>query len=67
MAIDNGDDPAAAGAAEPRPEPVPTTEAIQTVSRRRWTWALVALAASLIVLVALGWVAASLGEVLWSG
>ncbi|GAA1852090.1 anti-sigma factor domain-containing protein [Microbacterium koreense] len=40
----------------------PTTTTIQTISRRRWTRGLFALAASLVFLVAIGFAAASINE-----
>ncbi len=46
-------------------EPAPNTEAIQTVSRRQWTRGLLALAASLVLLVALGTGVAMIGDRLY--
>jgi anti-sigma-K factor RskA len=46
-------------------EPPPNTEAIQTVSRRQWTRGLLALAASLVLLVALGTGVAMIGDRLY--
>jgi anti-sigma-K factor RskA len=43
-------------------EPPPSTEVIQTVARRTWTRGLLALAASLILLVALGSTAVIIGD-----
>lgn len=42
----------------------PTTESIQTVQRRRWTRGVFALAASIVLLVALGYGAALVGDLL---
>ena len=44
------------------PQSAPNTETIQTISRRRWTRGMLGLAASLILLVGLGFGAASLGQ-----
>lgn len=66
-------DPAAPDPAAPAPavpaspaatpvEPPPATEAIQTVARRNWTRGLLALAASFILLVALGTTAVVIGD-----
>ena len=54
-----GQDPGTGG------PPAPNTEAIQTVSRRRWTRGLLALAASLVLLVALGTGVAMIGDRLY--
>lgn len=43
-------------------EPAPTTTTIQAIERRKWTRGLFALAASLVLLVALGLGAATIGE-----
>lgn len=51
--------------AEPHVAPAPSTDVIQTVQRRQWTRGLLALAVALIVLVALGFGAARLGELLF--
>ena len=59
--------PQAAPVAEPqvsRSEPVPDTAAVQTVARRTWTRALLGLAASLVLLVALGFGAVTIRDVL---
>lgn len=61
---------AAPATAEPDPvlpvdatvEAAPSTEAIQTVARRNWTRGLLALAASFILLIALGTTAVVIGE-----
>jgi len=54
-----------AESAEPPPaEPAPTTSVIQAVERRRWTRAMVGLAASLVFLVALGFGAVTIGNLL---
>jgi anti-sigma-K factor RskA len=69
------DDDAPAGAAAPAPpadapasgratEPPPTTATIQAVSRRNWTRGIVALAASMVLLVALGLGAAMINDYL---
>ena len=47
---------------EPPSQPAPNTEAIQAISRRSWTRGMLGLAASLILLVGLGFGAASLGQ-----
>ncbi|WP_243073907.1 anti-sigma factor domain-containing protein [Microbacterium sp. SS28] len=47
--------------AEPR-EPAPSTEVIQTVARRNWTRGLLALAASFVLLIALGTTAVVIGD-----
>lgn len=59
------DDPFAepAPAVPAAPEPAPTTTAIQAVARRNWTRSLLALAASLVILVTLGFGAASVWQV----
>ncbi|MEU1970731.1 anti-sigma factor [Microbacterium sp. NPDC019599] len=57
--------PDAAGSehgAERPAEPPLTTEALQTVSRRNWTRGLLALAASFVLLIALGTVAGTIGD-----
>ena len=46
----------------PAAEPAPSTEAIQTVSRKRWTRGLLALAASFVLLIAIGTGVAMLGD-----
>ncbi|MET2010275.1 anti-sigma factor [Microbacterium chocolatum] len=51
-----------ADAAPARRDPTPSTSVVQTVSRRNWTKGLFALAASLVLLVTLGWGAASVNE-----
>jgi len=59
--------PQPAPVAEPQSvvtEPAPDTAAIQTVSRRNWTRALLGLAASLILLVALGFGAVTIRDLL---
>ncbi|QIG39977.1 anti-sigma factor [Microbacterium sp. 4R-513] len=43
-------------------EPPPTTEAVQTVARRNWTRGLLALAASFVLLIALGTTAVVIGD-----
>jgi anti-sigma-K factor RskA len=51
--------------AEDRPHPAgppPSTEAIQTVARRNWTRGLLALAASFVLLIALGTTAVVIGD-----
>lgn len=48
----------------PMVEPAPTTTTIQAVSRRNWTRAVVGLAGALVVLVGLGFGAATINEVL---
>ncbi|MDE0545910.1 anti-sigma factor [Microbacterium sp. C7(2022)] len=48
----------------PMHDPAPTTATIQTIERRRWTRGLFGLAASLLLLVALGLGAASIGELI---
>ncbi|WP_228484752.1 anti-sigma factor domain-containing protein [Microbacterium cremeum] len=48
----------------PMVEPAPTTTVIQAMSRRNWTRAVVGLAVALVVLVGLGYVAATINEVL---
>ncbi len=45
-------------------EPAPTTNTIQTVARRNWTRGLLALAASLVLLVALGYGAVAINDYL---
>ncbi|MGZ0713043.1 anti-sigma factor (plasmid) [Coraliomargarita sp. W4R53] len=45
-------------------EPAPTTTTIQAIERRKWTRGLFALAASLVLLVALGLGAATIGELI---
>lgn len=65
-------DPGTEDAAEPaRPpvppkppmiEPAPTTTTIQAISRRNWTRSLLALAASLVLLVSLGFGASMIGD-----
>jgi anti-sigma-K factor RskA len=50
----------------PRTEPPLNTEAIQTVARRTWTRGLLALAASFILLIALGAAAVTIGDRLWA-
>lgn len=65
-------DPATAVAAEaqgeasdsppPVVDPAPTTTTIQAISRRNWTRGLLTLAASLVILVVLGFGAASINE-----
>ncbi len=55
-------EPAAADASSQPAEPPPSTEVIQTAQRRNWTRGLVVLAASVVVLVALGFAAAMLGN-----
>ncbi|TDN92130.1 anti-sigma factor [Microbacterium sp. BK668] len=45
-----------------RDEPPPTTEAVQTVARRNWTRGLLALAASFVLLIALGTTAVVIGD-----
>ena len=49
---------------EPRraAEPPPSTEAVQTVARRNWTRGLLALAASFVLLIALGTTAVVIGD-----
>ncbi|GAA0502264.1 anti-sigma factor [Microbacterium aurantiacum] len=49
-------------AVPPRVDPTPSTSVVQAVSRRNWTRGLFALAASLVLLVTLGWGAASINE-----
>ncbi|WP_164861581.1 anti-sigma factor, partial [Microbacterium sp. CPCC 204701] len=46
----------------PMVEPAPTTTTIQAVSRRNWTRAVVGLAGALVVLVGLGYAAATINE-----
>lgn len=48
----------------PMVEPAPTTTTIQAVSRRNWTRGVVGLAAALVVLVGLGFAAATVNEIL---
>lgn len=66
-------DPAVAERAEASPadpaespvvEPAPTTSVIQAVERRNWTRAMVGLAASLVFLVAIGFGAVTIGNLL---
>lgn len=47
---------------EPAREPAPTTTMIQAVQRRNWTRGLLALAACLVLLVGLGFAAATINE-----
>ena len=47
-------------------EPPMNTEAIQTVARRTWTRGLLALAASFVLLIALGTAAVTIGDRLWA-
>lgn len=63
--------PADDGLVEPLPdddaprraaEPPPSTEAVQTVARRNWTRGLLALAASFVLLIALGTTAVVIGD-----
>ena len=54
--------PPVAEPVEPPAQPAPNTETIQAISRRRWTRGMLGLAASLILLVGLGFGAASLGQ-----
>ncbi|MBW9111340.1 anti-sigma factor [Microbacterium ureisolvens] len=54
-AVDGSDDPPAA-------EPPPPTAVIQAVSRRRWTRGILTLAASMVLLVALGLAAVQINE-----
>ncbi|WP_019181636.1 anti-sigma factor [Microbacterium yannicii] len=57
--------PAVASPPQPRTpmvEPAPTTGSIQAVSRRNWSRGLLTLAASLVILVVLGFGAASINE-----
>ena len=49
-------------AVEPPSQPAPNTEAIQAISRRSWTRGMLGLAASLILLVGLGFGAVSIGQ-----
>ena len=55
-------DPEAEGAATPFVEPAPTTTTIQAVQRRNWTRGVLALAASVVLLVVLGFGAATINE-----
>lgn len=48
----------------PMVEPAPTTTTIQAVSRRNWTRGIVGLAVALVVLVGLGFAAATVNEIL---
>jgi len=63
-AIEAGEPVSEPGDDEAPAEPPLNTATIQAVSRRNWTRGLVALAASLVFLVALGFGAASLNEVM---
>lgn len=69
-ALEQGDpvpEPARVAPRRPQPpmvEPAPTTTTIQAVSRRNWTRAVVGLAVSLVVLVGLGFAAATVNEAL---
>ena len=49
-------------AVAPPVEPALNTEAVQTVARRTWTRGLLALAASFVLLIALGTVAVTIGD-----
>ncbi|MCC2030994.1 anti-sigma factor [Microbacterium allomyrinae] len=62
-AIDAGDEIAETATPDPMIDPSPTTTTIQAVSRRNWTRGLLALAASFVVLVVLGFGAASINEI----
>ena len=58
---------AVTGATEPvdaPAEPPPNTDTIQAISRRRWTRGMLGLAASLVLLVGLGFGAVSIGQLL---
>lgn len=64
-AIEAGEPLPAATPPQPRTpmvEPAPTTGSIQAVTRRNWSRGLLALAASLVILVVLGFGAASINE-----
>lgn len=49
--------------AEPAVDPAPTTTTIQAISRRNWTRGILTLAASLVILVVLGFGAATINEI----
>lgn len=55
-------EPVSAPEATPFVEPAPTTTTIQAVQRRNWTRAIILLAVGLVLLVAVGFVAATLNE-----
>lgn len=64
-ADDSSDAPGPAAAAEPAPavDPAPTTTTMQAISRRNWTRGILTLAASLVILVVLGFGAATVNEI----
>jgi DNA-directed RNA polymerase specialized sigma24 family protein len=55
-------EPARDAAPAPFVEPAPTTTTIQAVQRRNWTRAIILLAVALVLLVAVGFVAATINE-----
>lgn len=56
------DDAPSAPEVPPRVDPAPTTTTIQAITRRNWTRGILTLAASLVILVVLGFGAASINE-----
>ena len=42
------------------PEPPPSTDVLQTIQRRNWTWIIVGVVGAMVVLVGLGWTAGAI-------
>jgi anti-sigma-K factor RskA len=57
-----GDDERSAPEVPPSADPAPTTATIQAITRRNWTRGILTLAASVVILVVLGFGAATLNE-----